>query len=158
MLLIILPLKHAGLVHTSFLQKSNFSAFLKSLFPFHKIHSKESYKLKTPKYWLILEEGFYNSMTQDAISIKIMQLSLTLVELIQICSFKTYSSMWLINLKTFKFWLIYLHSEFVLDSLDCQILSHRTELLVNVSLKIISFFEFFKNTCNQLLYFSTYFI
>jgi len=62
-------------------------------------------------------------MTTGLLFVHVMKLSLALIELIQICLLKRDSGMSLINF----------HGEAILNSLDREILAHRPELVIDVS-------------------------
>jgi hypothetical protein len=70
-----------------------------------------------------------------------MQLCLALIELVKVSHLKRNPRMR----------LIYLHGERVLDSLDSQVLAHRSELLINVPVVSLPLLPLFVHQLQRLL-------
>jgi len=69
---------------------------------------------------LVCEE--FNKVAFNLLLVHVMQLCLALIELVKVSHLKCNPRMC----------LVYLHGERVLDSLDSQVLAHRSELLIDV--------------------------
>lgn len=83
----------------------------------------------------------YDGVSFEALLVQIVKLSLTLIEVIKICTFNCNPSMCFIdlNLKLECKFGSYLNSEDIFDSLNYQVLSHRPELIINVC--VVHFFR-----------------
>jgi hypothetical protein len=72
--------------------------------------------------------------------VHVLELSLALVELVQVCHLQSYAGMRLINFD----------AQRVLDALDRQVLAHRPELLVYVPVISFLLFPFFADELERL--------